>query len=260
MADPKNEPGKPSSADKQTGAGAGGKVSAGTSVGNIGETPMPHAQEGAKSGQSSASATQAAGAMDAGQGGERKQSKDRSSQQGSSQGQSGSMTDQARQAASQTGERVRETAEQMRHKAGDMYEDTSEWAQDTYERASGWASDTYEQQRRRMGDMRSRSMKRFGNVRGGVQNYVAENPMVVGLVGLAAGLLLGALLPRTRREDAMFGEWADEMRSQGLRYAREATNKGREYVEETLSGDETPFGGHESDNRPDRSGPDTGRR
>ena len=40
MANTKNETGKPG-ADKQNDAGTAGKVSAGTSVGNIGEAPMP---------------------------------------------------------------------------------------------------------------------------------------------------------------------------------------------------------------------------
>jgi hypothetical protein len=60
---------------------------------------------------------------------------------------------------------------------------------------------------------------------------------MVGVVGLAAGLVIGALLPRTRHEDRAFGHWADEVRDQGLRYAREATQRGREYVEEALGSD-----------------------
>jgi hypothetical protein len=71
--------------------------------------------------------------------------------------------------------------------------------------------------------------------------------MVVGLVGLAAGLLLGALLPRTRRENEMFGEWADEVRNQGVRYAREAADRGREYVEEAFNGDDARFSRHDSE-------------
>jgi hypothetical protein len=73
---------------------------------------------------------------------------------------------------------------------------------------------------------------------------------MVGLVGLAAGLLLGALLPRTRREDEMFGEWADEVREQGLRYAHEAAQRGRDYVEENFTGEDDRFGRHESEYRP----------
>ena len=234
MANTKNDTGK-SGADKQSGTetSTAGKVSAGTSVGNIGEAPMPHAHD-AKSAQGAGTTT----------GGGQSGGQSKSSQSGQSAGQSsqrnaqdqGGMTDKAQQAA-----------DQVRQKAEDAYEGASEWARDTYERASGWASGTYSQQRRRMNQMGGRSGRAFGNARGGVQSYVSENPMVVGLVGLAAGLLIGALLPRTRRENEMFGEWADEVRNQGLRYAREAADRGREYVEETFSGDDAQFSRHESE-------------
>lgn len=247
MAETKNEPGKTpstsSGAGKQAGGdtGPGGKVSAGTSVGDIGEAPMPHAHDAGKAGQGSASAATGSSAMGGSQGGG--QSKGQSSQQGSQAGgqdQGGSMTDKAQQ-----------TAEQVRQKAEQAYEGASEWARDTYESVSDWASDTYDQQRRRASKMGGHSARQFGNVRGGVQSYVAENPMVVGLVGLAAGLLLGALLPRTRRENQVFGEWADEVRNQGMRYAREAASRGREYVEENFSGDDAQFSRHDSEFRPD---------
>ncbi|MBZ6076532.1 hypothetical protein [Microvirga puerhi] len=163
------------------------------------------------------------------------------------------MTDKAQQAAQQAGEKVRDAAEQARQKAGEAYETASDWAQDTYERASDWASDHYRDQQRRLDQMRNRSARQFGQARNSIQNYVSENPMVVGLVGLAAGLLLGALLPRTRRENETFGEWADEVRNQGLRYARSATERGREYVEEAFSGDDDRFRRHESEYRSDRS-------
>lgn len=238
MADTKNETGKTPSAGKQAGGDTGlsGKVSAGTSVGNIGEAPMPQAHDASKAGQGSAST----GSTGSGGG---QQSKGQSSQQGSQaggQGQGESITDKAQQ-----------TAEQVREKAEQAYEGASEWARDTYESVSDWASGTYEQQRRRASKMGGRSAQHFGNVRGGVQSYVAENPMVVGLVGLAAGLLLGALLPRTRRENEVFGEWADEVRNQGMRYAREAASRGREYVEENFSGDDAQFSRHDSEFRPD---------
>ncbi|EIM27711.1 hypothetical protein [Microvirga lotononidis] len=220
MANSKNETGKPSGAQ----SGTTGNVSAGTSVGNIGEPPMPHAHE-----QRSAQGSGATGGNQA-SGQQKGQSQQNAQEQG------GSITDKAQQAA-----------DQARQKAGEAYEGASDWARDTYERASHWASDTYSGQRRRMNQMGGRSARAFGNARGGVQSYVSENPMVVGLVGLATGLLLGALLPRTRRENEMFGEWADEVRNQGLRYARDAANRGREYVEDTFSGDEARFSRHESE-------------
>lgn len=259
MADPKNETGKTSTNDKRpagSDTGAGGKISAGTSVGNVGQPPMPHAHDEPKSSQSATLASHTSKPL-GGQGADRAQSSGQSGQERtgqSSQGQSGSMADRAQQGASQAGERVRDTADQVRQRAGEAYEGAADWAQDTYERVSDWASDTYEGQAGRMSDMRDRSTRAFGNARGSVQSYVAENPMVVGLVGLAAGLLIGALLPRTRREDEVFGEWADEVRNQGLRYAREATNMGREYVEEAFSGEDPRFSKHESEFRPDQPG------
>jgi len=218
MANTKNEGGKsPTETQNETGSG---KVSAGTSVGNIGEAPMPHAQDEKKG----ASQTQ------------QSQTQQPQAQQKNAQDQGGSMADKAQQMAGD-----------VRDRAEDAYEGASEWARDTYDRASEWASGAYEGQRRRVHHMGGRSAKAFGNVRGGMQDYVSENPMVVGLVGLAAGLLLGALLPRTRRENEVFGEWADEVRNQGLRYARDAANRGREYVEENFSGDEAQFSRHESE-------------
>ena len=236
MANTKNETGKPG-ADKQSDAGNAGKVSAGTSVGNIGEAPMPHAHD-QKSAQGAGSTT--GGTQSAGQ--------SKGSSPGQSSGQTSGQSSQ-RTAQDQGGiaDKAQQTADQVRQKAEDAYEGASDWARDTYERASDWASGTYSQQRRRMNQMGGRSSRAFGNARGGVQSYVSENPMVVGLVGLAAGLLLGALLPRTRRENEMFGEWADEVRNQGLRYARDAASRGREYVEETFSGDDAQFSRHESE-------------
>ena len=236
MANTKNETGKPG-ADKQNDTGAAGKVSAGTSVGNIGEAPMPHAHD-QKSAQNAGST--AGGAQSTGQ------SKGSSSGQASGQA-SGQSSQRNAQDQGGIADKAQQAADQVRQKAEDAYEGASDWARDTYERASDWASGTYSQQRRRMNKMGGRSSRAFGNARGGVQSYVSENPMVVGLVGLAAGLLLGALLPRTRRENEMFGEWADEVRNQGLRYARDAASRGREYVEETFSGDDAQFSRHESE-------------
>lgn len=226
----KNEGGKPQ-ADKQADTNAG-KVSAGTSVGNIGEAPMPHAHDDKKSAQSSTLASHTSHPMG---GNQENRSKSQDSQKGS-QNQNQSMTDKAQ-----------DVAEDVRHRAEEAYEGASEWARDTYERAADWASDTYEGQRRRVRQMGGRSQKTFGKARGGVQNYVSENPMVVGLVGLAAGLLLGALLPRTRRENEAFGEWADEVRNQGMRYARDAATRGRDYVEDAFSGEDARFSRHESE-------------
>jgi hypothetical protein len=105
--------------------------------------------------------------------------------------------------------------------------------------ASDWARDQYDQGARQLDQARQQSMRQLRQAGNGIERFVSENPLAVGVMGLAAGLVIGALLPRTQREDQTFGRWADEVREQGMRYAREATQRGRDYVEGALGGDES---------------------
>ena len=170
---------------------------------------------------------------------------------------SGSVMDTARQAAQSTGETVRDAVGQVQQRAGDLYGQASDAAGEAAEQATEWARGAYEQGSRQFESVR-RSLPDVRQYGGSVQRFVAENPVLVGVVGLATGLLLGALLPRTRREDQVFGRWADEVREQGMRYARDMTQRGREYVDEALGqGDEDDrFASPDTDYRRDqRSGP-----
>jgi len=267
MADMKNDPSKnanQSGSSQNKGSGSdtvsAAKISAGTSVGNVGEMPKPHAQSGSSSGAGSqgggassqgssaqnptlASHTskpmggsvtgsgQSANAASSGQG------QGGANQHGaSSQGQGKGGSDTAKQGGGQS-------SGQSSGMAGETLDQATEWARDTYERASSWASDALEHGSDQFDQVRRRAPRSFGSV----QSYVSQNPVMVGLVGLAAGLILGALLPRTRREDEVFGEWADEVRQQGLRYAHEMTQRGRDYVEQSFVGDDPQFSKHESE-------------
>lgn len=161
--------------------------------------------------------------------------------------------DTARQAAQSAGETVRDAAGQVQQKAADLYDRAAETAEETYEQASEWARGAYDQGARQFETVR-RSLPDVRQYGGSVQRFVNENPVLVGVAGLAVGLLLGALLPRTRREDQVFGRWADEVRDQGLRYARDMTQRGREYVDEAL-GDDRFASPHADWRRDQRSGP-----
>ncbi|HEX8665954.1 MAG TPA: hypothetical protein VF744_18215 [Beijerinckiaceae bacterium] len=177
----------------------------------------------------------------------------------SGQSGSGSAMDTARQAAQSAGETVRDAVGQVQQRAGDLYEQASETAGQAAGQATEWArnaaSSAYEQGARQFETVR-RAMPDVRQYGGSVQRFVAENPVLVGVVGLATGLLLGALLPRTRREDQAFGRWADEVREQGMRYARDMTQRGREYVEEAFGDEDDRFGSPDMDRgRGERSGP-----
>jgi ElaB/YqjD/DUF883 family membrane-anchored ribosome-binding protein len=218
------------------------KISAGTSVGNVGESPMPQAQP--RPAGAAAPAQPASGQRPPG--GERPQNAAASLRESAAEA-AGQVQERAAEAAGQVQQRAAEAAGQVQQRAGEAYEDASAFARDTYERASSWASDAVEQGYDRLGNARVRSARRLGSARHSVQDYVAENPVMVGLVGLAAGLLIGALLPRTRREDKAFGEWSDDVRQHGLRYAQDVAQRGREYVQDAFSGDDARFGRHESE-------------
>jgi ElaB/YqjD/DUF883 family membrane-anchored ribosome-binding protein len=177
------------------------------------------------------------------------------SQQGSGSGSGqGGVTDTARQAAQAAASTARDAAEQVQNQAGQAYEQATNLARDT----ADWASDAYESGSRQLSELGRRSLQTGRESGQTVQRFVSENPVLVGIVGLAAGLLLGALLPRSRQEDRTFGRWADEVRDQGWRYARDMTQRGREYVEQAFGDEESDFDSPGRDRQRDdqrRSGP-----
>ncbi|AWN39291.1 CsbD family protein [Methylobacterium durans] len=145
---------------------------------------------------------------------------------GRAEGVAGQVADKASDLAGQARDRVLGAADDVRARASDAYGD-----------ARDWISDMQRDQRRRVEDLAARGQERLRGHRTNAEQFVQENPLLVGVVGLAAGLLLGALLPRTRGEDRNLGPYADELRGHGLRYARDFADRGREFVENALDPD-----------------------
>ncbi|MGU3359832.1 YqjD family protein [Methylobacterium sp. M6A4_1b] len=145
-----------------------------------------------------------------------------------------SAADAVKARASDVRDRAAEAASDIRDQLSDSAQNLRERASDAYDDARSWASDTHQEGRRRVSELSRRGTARIQDGRSAVEDFVSENPLLVGVVGLAAGLLIGALLPRTRTEDENVGPWADEVRDQGLRYARDVTHRGREFVASAL--------------------------
>lgn len=277
MNDPKSPtmPGaKPLNPGSGSDTASAAKIAAGTSLGTAGQTPKPqeHAPQSATLASHSSKPMGAAGGPGgsggAGQGNQtqsrgpehlRHQDKDAGQglgQQARAAGDTlrqsaGGVADTASQTAQSAADAVRDVAGQAQERAGELYEQASERAGEFYDQASDWARDAYEQGSRyynEMPDMRS--------ARGSVERFARENPILVGVVGLAAGLLLGALIPRTRQEDRTLGRWSDELRDQGMRYAREMSHRGREFVEDAFGDNDPRFSSPESG--PRRGGPRPG--
>ena len=144
------------------------------------------------------------------------------------------LRDRSVNAAEDLRDRAADKADDLRARAAETVDGLRARASDTYDDAREWAADTRESGRRRIEELSDRGADRLQDGKSAVEAFVSENPLLVGVVGLAAGLLLGALLPRTRSEDRTVGPWADEIRDQGLRYARDVTHRGREFVASAL--------------------------
>lgn len=157
-----------------------------------------------------------------------------------------SLRDKAEAATAQVRDRVSEHAGALQDRIGEATDQARSRIRSAYGEASSWASDAQRGGLRRIDDLADRSREGLDRGRTAVEQFVNENPLLVGVVGVAAGLLLGALLPRTRQEDRNLGPFADEMRDQGLRYAREFTSRGREFVHNALDPDNLNAAGRKS--------------
>ena len=62
-----------------------------------------------------------------------------------------------------------------------------------------------------------------------------DAPVAVGLGMLAVGLCAGMLIPRTRREDELMGDYADEMRRQMQHKSKDVVNLSKHSVEDLMS-------------------------
>jgi ElaB/YqjD/DUF883 family membrane-anchored ribosome-binding protein len=177
-------------------------ISAGTSVGNAGQPAAPVYQSGSTGASGQGSGGQSSGSQGTGS-------------QNWAQGSTGAPPHTGGGSAYSSTSGGNQGSGDLRGRAGQIMNETSDWARSQY----------------------GQGARQLDLARSGLERFARENPLMIGVMGVAAGLVIGALLPRTRHEDRAFGRWADEVRQQGMRYAREATQRGREYVEEALGGD-----------------------
>lgn len=126
----------------------------------------------------------------------------------------------ASSAASRAGETASGTASAVRNRASSMAETVSEQTRRAGSQAS-WAA-------RRT---RSQAARAGRNVQRGFLEFVEEQPLVVGAIGVAVGAALGALLPRTETEDRWVGPARDRVRDEAARAGREQYEKATHVAE-----------------------------
>lgn len=125
-----------------------------------------------------------------------------------------------RSAAASAGEAISATT----HRVGEMAEDATGKLRATFHDASDAASRA----------MHSAAGTVTGMAKGGasmgrrVASTFADEPLVLGAVGLAAGAALGVALPATEAEDKMFGGARDRLMGEAGGIAREQYEKAKE--------------------------------
>lgn len=83
----------------------------------------------------------------------------------------------------------------------------------------------------RAGDLGGRARMQASQAQQTLGHWVDEQPLLVGALGLAAGALLGAVLPATRREDTLIGSVSDEWMDTARDSARESLQTVRSSAE-----------------------------
>ena len=114
----------------------------------------------------------------------------------------GQVMQSARDQVSEAGQRMSHTAGSATAKAGQVMHGTQE----------------------RAGQMRFQARHQAARAKNTVDYLLTEQPLILGLLGVALGAALGAGLPPTRQEDEILGETRDE-------YVRRAREVGEEHVE-----------------------------
>lgn len=79
--------------------------------------------------------------------------------------------------------------------------------------------------RTRASELSQRSQQQYSRAKSNFNHMVEEQPMLLGVLGLAIGTLVGALMPATRREDELMGHTRDNLMERGQHLAREQGEK-----------------------------------
>ncbi len=67
-----------------------------------------------------------------------------------------------------------------------------------------------------------------------VVDFVKEEPLIAGAIGIALGAALGAMLPSTRQEDELIGPYRDRARDEAIEYASTQADRAAHIAEESF--------------------------
>jgi ElaB/YqjD/DUF883 family membrane-anchored ribosome-binding protein len=137
---------------------------------------------------------------------------------GQENGASGGVTD-----------RVQDTAGQM---AGSVQDTANQMAGTVRDRAGQMADQVQDTAGRLMDNAQATAQQVGGTAQGQFQQMLHENPLMLGGLALAAGLIAGLALPETEQENQLMGEMRDSFMEQAKATAQDAQQKVQQVAQE----------------------------
>jgi ElaB/YqjD/DUF883 family membrane-anchored ribosome-binding protein len=127
---------------------------------------------------------------------------------------------------------VRDRAGELRSGASERAAHAREAAAERLAHARETASETWASARETGADYAARAKVRAAEARARAGETFEENPLSGALLGLAVGIVAGALLPRSRQEDELLGETRDRLAARAKDAAKAATDAGKAQLDE----------------------------
>jgi ElaB/YqjD/DUF883 family membrane-anchored ribosome-binding protein len=131
--------------------------------------------------------------------------------------------------ASETGRSVMDKASELGHRISDSASSMTDRARNMTHEARDRMQGSTGSARARAGELSQRSQDQYYRAKDSFSQMLEEQPLMLGVLGVAVGTLLGAALPSTRREDQMMGRTRDDL----LEKAKETASQQAERVKES---------------------------
>ena len=101
--------------------------------------------------------------------------------------------------------------------------------------ARGAIGDTFDNVRETASDVAGQAMYRARSATSRGRDVMTDSPLIAGVVGLALGALVGALIPETERENELFGQKRDELKQRATEMAKEGVSQAKDIASAAAS-------------------------
>lgn len=133
------------------------------------------------------------------------------------EGQGHGFTERARDRMNEAGSKAKGKMADLKHSASDAAHSVSDKADDAKERIQESAG----RMSRKAHDASRRARQQARRTGRKAQQRFDQDPLLMGAIGIAAGALLGAMIPESDRERELMGDTRDEFVERGKQLARE---------------------------------------